>query len=118
VTDRESARHQFEYAVQWLERLTPNRRALVFMNLSALHQPNYFYLRERGPDDRASHAAALRYVDSQLPLLFDAFKRLSRPAFAIVTSDHGTAYGEDGWTGHRLAHPSVWEVPYAEGIIS
>jgi hypothetical protein len=43
--------------------------------------------------NRASHAAALRYVDSQLPLLLDAFKRLSRPAFAIVTSDHGTAYG-------------------------
>jgi hypothetical protein len=28
VTDRESTRHQFEYAVQWLERLAPNRASL------------------------------------------------------------------------------------------
>jgi hypothetical protein len=118
VTDRESSRHQFEFVAQWLDRLSPTDRALVFLNVSALHQPNYFFLRENGPDDRASHAAALRYVDSQLPVLLDAFKRSLRPVFIIVTSDHGTAYGEDGWTGHRLAHPSVWEVPYAEAVLS
>ncbi len=27
--------------------------------------------------------------------------------------NHGTAYGDDGYTGHRLGHPSVWTVPYA-----
>lgn len=118
VADRESTAHQFGFAAQWIGRLEPNERALVFVNISAVHQPNYFYLRESGADDPLSHGAALRYVDSQLPLLLDAFRRSSRPAFVIVTSDHGTAYGEDGWTGHRLAHPSVWEVPYAEGILS
>ena len=35
----------------------------------------------------------------------------------VICSDHGTAYGEDGYTGHRLAHPVVWEVPYAEFIL-
>ena len=39
------------------------------------------------------------------------------PWFAVVCSDHGTAYGEDGFTGHRLAHPVVWDVPYAEFIL-
>ncbi len=29
----------------------------------------------------------------------------------------GTAFGEDGYHGHRLAHPSVWDVPYAEFIL-
>jgi hypothetical protein len=32
----------------------------------------------------------------------------------IACSDHGTAYGEDGHHGHRLAHEVVWTVPYAE----
>ena len=39
------------------------------------------------------------------------------PLLAIVCSDHGTLYGEDGYTGHRLAHPVVWEVPYAEFVL-
>jgi|GEM_PF-4288067 hypothetical protein len=29
----------------------------------------------------------------------------------------GTAYGEDGYHGHRLAHPVVWTVPYAEVVL-
>ena len=37
--------------------------------------------------------------------------------FAIVCSDHGTAYGDDGYHGHRLAHPAVWTVPYAEFVL-
>ena len=40
-----------------------------------------------------------------------------RPCFAIVCSDHGTAYEEDGHTGHRVAHEVVWTVPYAEFIL-
>ena len=40
-----------------------------------------------------------------------------RSALAIVCSDHGTAYGEDGYSGHRLAHPVVWTVPYAEFLL-
>jgi hypothetical protein len=117
VTDRDSTRNQFEFAACWLDGLPREERALLYINVSALHQPNYFYARESGPDDLASHAAALRYVDSQLPLLLAAVARRERPVFFIITSDHGTAYGEEGWTGHRLAHPAVWTVPYAEGIL-
>jgi hypothetical protein len=36
----------------------------------------------------------------------------------IICSDHGTAYGEDGYWGHRVSHPVVWDVPYAEFILS
>ncbi|MEA3210205.1 MAG: hypothetical protein QOE70_3262 [Chthoniobacter sp.] len=117
VTDRDSTQHQFEFAAQWLGSSAAGDRALLFVNVSALHQPNYFYARESGPDDLESHAAALRYVDSQLPVLLHALARRQRQTFFIVTSDHGTAYGEDGWTGHRLAHPEVWTVPYAEGVL-
>ena len=37
--------------------------------------------------------------------------------FAIACSDHGTLYGEDGYVGHRVAHPIVSTVPYAEAIL-
>jgi hypothetical protein len=117
VTERESTRHQFTYAAEWLGQLDTEERALVFVNVSAIHQPNYFYAREDGGDDLASHAAALQYVDGQLPMLLDAMRKRPRGTFFIVTSDHGTAYGEDGWNGHRLAHEVVWTVPYAEGIL-
>jgi glucan phosphoethanolaminetransferase (alkaline phosphatase superfamily) len=64
---------------------------------------------EDGPE---SQAAALAYVDSQLPPLFAALR--SRGAcFCLFLADHGEAYGEDGRWGHRLAHPTVTTVPYA-----
>ena len=50
--------------------------------------------------------------------LFRGFARRQRPLFAIICSDHGTAYGDDGYAGHRLAHPCVWNVPYWEGLVN
>jgi hypothetical protein len=40
-----------------------------------------------------------------------------RPCFTIVCSDHGTAYGEDGYAGHRIGHDVVWTVPYADFVL-
>lgn len=57
--------------------------------------------------------AQVRYVDSRLPALFHLVTSRGRPVFAIVCSDHGTAYGEGGHTGHRIGHDVVWTVPYA-----
>ena len=117
VTDRDSTQHQFEFAAQKLPE-KPEQPTFLFVNISALHQPNYFYVTEAGPDTLESHAAALQYMDAQLPILMQALARKRRPTFCIFTSDHGTTYGEDGWTGHRLAHPLVWTVPYGEAIIA
>ena len=72
--------------------------------------------REAG-DTRATHAAALAYVDRHIGRLFAAAEQSRRRCFAIVCSDHGTAYGEDGYTGHRLGHEVVWTVPYAEFVL-
>jgi hypothetical protein len=109
----------FEAQVACAERvvagLPPDRRLFLFVNVPALHQPNWFHLpgatRETG-DTRESHAAALEYVDRHIGRLFAAASARHR-CFAIVCSDHGTAYGEDGHTGHRLGHDVVWTVPYA-----
>jgi arylsulfatase A-like enzyme len=116
VTDSRSTEHQVRLAVSILERTPRDRRSFLFLNVSALHQPNRYYLPGATEDTLASHAAALAYVDSQLPPLFDAL-RARGPTLAILCSDHGTAYGEDGYTGHRLAHPVVWTVPYAEFLL-
>ena len=44
------------------------------------------------------------------------FRDRPRPTVAIACSDHGTCYGEGGRVGHRVAHPVVWTVPYAEAV--
>lgn len=113
VTHPDSTANQVRLAVQVLEHVPATRRVFLFLNLSALHQPNCFYLPGATEDSLDSHGAALEYVDRQLPALFAALQRRG-PGFGILCSDHGTTYGEDGYVGHRLAHPVVWTVPYAE----
>jgi hypothetical protein len=117
VTEARSTENQVRLAVARLDALPRQQRVFLFINVSALHQPNHFYLRDGGDerDSLESHAAALRYVDSQLPPLFAALGR--RGTFCMIMSDHGTAYGEDGYEGHRLAHPSVWNVPYGHFLV-
>jgi hypothetical protein len=113
VTDPKSTENQVDLAVRSIARLPAESRLFLFLNVSAIHQPNRFYLPDAADDSLASHEAALAYVDGRLPPLFQALQRRA-PVFCIVCSDHGTAYGEDGYWGHRLAHPVVWTVPYAE----
>ena len=122
VTDRHSTQNQVNQVIAYLENCASSdetKPIFLFLNISAIHQPNYFYVegseKSNGDDDLDSHAAALRYVDSQLKPLFEAFKHRRNTLF-FICSDHGTTYGEDGYTGHRLAHENVWLVPYAEFI--
>jgi hypothetical protein len=117
VTDPESTANQVRLVCQRLEEIPRERRVFLFVNVSAIHQPNQFYVPGATEDSLLTHAAALEYVDGQLPPLFAALKRRG-PTLCIVCSDHGTAYGEDGYAGHRLAHPVVWTVPYAEFVLS
>ena len=114
VTAPDSTAAQVALAVQRLRAI--QGRVFLFINVSALHQPNAIYLPGATTDSYDSHVAALAYVDGQLGALFDAL-RARGPAFVIVCSDHGTAYGEDGYSGHRLGHPVVWTVPYADFLL-
>ncbi|NUR57316.1 MAG: STM4013/SEN3800 family hydrolase [Catenulispora sp.] len=119
VTDPDSFGNQVEVARQVVASLAADQRLFLFVNVPALHQPNWFHLdgatRESG-DSRESHAAALRYVDARIGELF-ALMASRRPCFTIVCSDHGTAYGEDGYAGHRIGHDVVWTVPYADFVL-
>ncbi|MEU8242571.1 STM4013/SEN3800 family hydrolase [Actinoplanes missouriensis] len=89
----------------------------TFLNVAALHQPNRHYVPGAAEDDVATHAAALEYVDGHLDRLFTLVTGRGRPCQVIICSDHGTLYGEDGHVGHRVAHETVWTVPYADFIL-
>ena len=116
VTCRHSAANQIACALSSLSRLPTDRRAFLFLNVSALHQPNCIYVEGAVEDTPETQAVALADVDRHLPPLIDALRRRAS-LLGIICSDHGTAYGEDGYRGHRLAHPSVWNVPYAEFVL-
>lgn len=115
-------RRSFEHQIALIDRLTPHavgrpapadRRRLLFLNVSALHRPNHYYLPGARVDSIETHTAALQYVDTHLPSLMAILERRG-PTLVVFMSDHGTAYGDDGYRGHRIAHPVVWTVPYAE----
>ncbi|MFI1828733.1 STM4013/SEN3800 family hydrolase [Streptomyces sp. NPDC020412] len=115
VASPTSFEDQVARAEEVVAALPSERRLFLFVNVPALHQPNWFHLPGASADagdSRATHAAALEYVDRHIGRLFAAAASRRR-CFAIVCSDHGTAYGDDGYTGHRLGHPAVWTVPYA-----
>ncbi|MGW3339035.1 STM4013/SEN3800 family hydrolase [Streptomyces sp. NPDC001009] len=119
VASPTSFESQVARAEEIAARTAPEQPLFLFVNVSALHQPNWFHLpgasRADG-DSRATHAAALEYVDRHIGRLFTAMSS-RRPCLAIVCSDHGTAYGDDGWSGHRIGHESVWTVPYAHFLL-
>ncbi|MCW2917289.1 MAG: hypothetical protein JWN52_5357 [Actinomycetia bacterium] len=115
VTDPASLEHQIDRAEEVVARLPHDRRMFLLLNVSALHQPNLHYLPGASADSRETHAAALEYIDRHLGRLFETMRR---PCFVIICSDHGTAYGEDGHTGHRIGHEVVWTVPYGEFTLS
>lgn len=116
VTHPDSTRIQFELAARRLAEIPPDQRVFLFINLSAIHQPNCHYLPGATADNLETHAAALRYVDSQFPVLTEALRRRG-PAHLLVFSDHGTLYGEDGRTGHRHGHPDIYTVPFAAALL-
>ena len=113
VTEHRSTQFQVEQVAQSLAALPTNKRCFTFVNVSALHQPNRHYLPGAAVDSKFTQLAALAYVDTQLTKLFQVVTQRA-PCFVMIGSDHGTAYGENGYTGHRLAHSVVSTVPWAE----
>jgi hypothetical protein len=116
VAARDSTANQVRAATAWLEGLRGDELALLFINVSATHPPHAMYLAGATQDGVASQMAALEYVDACLPPLFAALRRRG-PCFCLVMADHGEAHGEDGRFGHRIAHPTVTTVPYAEFLL-
>src|SRR5882762_3588898 len=71
VTDRHSTENQVSLALELLGKVPKDRRVFLFVNVSALHQQNRIFLEGAEHYSRESQAAALAYVDGQLPPLFE-----------------------------------------------
>lgn len=116
VTDPSSTANQFDKAASLIQDCK-DQPYFMFINVAAIHQPNYFYLPGATSDSLESHGSALQYVDSQLPVLMEACRQSGRDTFSIFCSDHGTAYGEENYHGHRIGHSTVWDVPMATFVV-
>ena len=116
VTDTQSTKNQVTLAIQRLKQLDPQQRVLLFINLSATHQPNCIFSDTATEDSPDTQLDALAYIDSQLSPLFETMQSRA-DTLCILSSDHGTAYGEDDVFGHGIAHPTIWDVPYSEFIL-
>lgn len=114
VSEVHSTREQVRQAVACIHAASNEQPVFLFVNLSALHSPTRYYVSSAKEDSVQTQAAALAYVDRHLPPLFEALRRRGRGGRAFLMSDHGTLFGEDGYAGHRIGHPIVWNVPYAE----
>lgn len=116
-----------------LERIDPARRFFGFINFGETHAPYTSKAMpqpcpddvrarrmawppvESGPTGRATQAwgwqrKAVEFLDERLPRLFET---LPGDTIAVVTGDHGECFGEDGYWGHGVNHPKVYEVPLA-----
>lgn len=113
---KESATNQIDFAVRKVHEIPEGKLIMMYINISAIHYPNYFYVEGEKHDSVETHAAALRYVDEELDRLFEAFQDKG-DTFCICCSDHGTCYGEDGYLYHGFNHPIVNTVPYKHFLI-
>ena len=70
---------------------------------------------ESGPVGRDHDAywhqvQAIEFLDGELERLFAA---LPQNTVVVICGDHGECLGEDGYWGHGIGHPKVFEVPLA-----
>jgi len=113
-TVKKSLDYQIDKAETVLAGILPSKRVMMYLNICAIHYPNYFYIDGGTKTDGIkSHAAALRYVDERLPRLFDAFRDRAK-TFVIICSDHGSCYPDQdgGYLFHGFNHEAVNTVPY------
>ncbi len=114
---KDSTKNQVDLLLGKMEAADRERKIFAYLNVDAIHYPNYFYLDGAGGDSLESHRAALVYVDGQLGRLFDGWKKGRGETFVICCSDHGTCYGEDGCQFHGINHPMVNTVPYKHFLL-
>ncbi|MFD6321985.1 STM4013/SEN3800 family hydrolase [Streptomyces sp. NPDC058442] len=110
----ESTRHQVDQALDIVDRAGSRTPLFLFVNVSATHVPHGHYLGS-SEDTTASQAAALAYADGHVGRLLDGLTSRGR-WLVIMCADHGDAYGDDGYHGRGIAHPVVWNVPFASWV--
>ncbi|MGV9251444.1 STM4013/SEN3800 family hydrolase [Streptomyces sp. NPDC003697] len=110
----DSTRHQVDQALEIADTYAGQQPLFLFVNVSATHVPHGHYLNS-SEDTTASQAAALAHADEHLGRLLDGLAQHGR-WLVIMCADHGDAYGDDGFHGRGIAHPAVFDVPFAAWV--
>lgn len=116
VKNPDSAAVQMRMAAEALAQVNSSQRVFLLLNVAATHTPTHFYVAGARRDSVQTQQAALKSVNEALPMLLDALQARGN-TLLIICGDHGTCFGEDGYWGHRIGHPLVWTVPYAELVL-
>ncbi len=115
---KDSTKNQVDFILRKIADADQEKHIFLYLNVDAIHYPNYFYQEGASGDSLSSHAAALRYVDQEMGRLFEGWRAQRGDAFVICCSDHGTCYGEDECQFHGINHPVVNTIPYKHFFIS
>ncbi|MCH2228160.1 MAG: sulfatase-like hydrolase/transferase [Candidatus Caenarcaniphilales bacterium] len=124
---------QINYISKSIKENAENKPFFAFMNLIETHSPYMHYgadreeygikargemqfppeedeleRTERGVKLHKAQIEAAEYCDAQLESLFS---NLPANTLVVLTADHGEAFGEDGFWGHGIYHPTVMNVP-------
>ncbi len=129
----QSAPKQINYVLEKIGKYSKDKPFFAFMNFIETHTPYMHYGSDRAefamgargfmrfppqedPIFKDSHGGKLHtaqikaaeHLDIQMG---DFLKQLPGNTLVIVTADHGEAFGEDGFWGHGVYHPTVMNVP-------
>ncbi len=116
VSHRESTKNQVETGITRLRELENSQRVFLFINISSTHQPSHIFLKGTAKDSVDTQKAAIAYSDKYIGELIHEFRKRA-DTFLIICSDHGEAFGEGGFWGHRNSHSTVMTIPYAETLL-
>jgi membrane-anchored protein YejM (alkaline phosphatase superfamily) len=118
-----------------LHELDTTRPFFAFINFGETHAPYHYRGKktecrasvqardikwppiESGPVGRehegfGHQAEAVEYLDVRVGRLIDG---LPANTVVVICGDHGECFGEDGYWGHGVNHPKVYEVPLLIG---
>lgn len=107
--------------VQWVaeEVIASDRPCFIFINFGETHHPFYLSAKEPRTEYRHGFAACFaaqrrcaEFLDSLIGRLLTS--KALKNTDAIICSDHGDCFGEDGLYGHGFAHEKVLEVPIVQ----
>ena len=72
---KDSTKNQVDFLLKKIKEAEKERHIFLYLNVDAIHYPNYFYLEGATHDSYESHKAALRYVDKELVCCLERDKR-------------------------------------------
>jgi membrane-anchored protein YejM (alkaline phosphatase superfamily) len=128
-----SATEQCNFVLKKLSSKSAKKPFFAFMNFIETHTPYMHYGSDREEYSMQArdfmtfppredtylkeskghmlHQAQISAVEHLDKIMGQFFELLPKNTLVIITADHGEAFGEDGFWGHGVYHPTVMNVP-------